>query len=540
MNSKLLLFFLLAAVAAAAIAVSGCGDRPEAWSQPASIDDAYGLTGAVAIVDAPADRVVLLVPGAGQSLRTDIIPVGRHILTVQPSPGGNKLFVLSAGHRAKIGDDEPDEKPSLTVIAPGASQPAQRYVLAPLTDPLAGLAIDPIEERWAIMYAATGPNQAFVQNPNELVFLDLTEPPETAVLRKHTLHSFGGRPARLTFTPTLGLPGGARRLLVVESNQDLSILDLADPEKKSEISVPLTSGTDSRRLTPAAVAVDDGDPAKDDDARIGVRLQNDSSVITLTLEPEPGTTGFRPTVNLTDVGGVPSDIAFVRTDGGLRLAALVPSHSQAVLVDPVTSLTTPVALPARYASLSLVTDIAGGGVGAAVDVALLWNGGTATDGVAFWELGQTAGRPYRSIETIGVVSAVAAVLPVPQHPTLRVLQTASANEFYVLDLQTRTAAPLVTSTSAIALSMSPVGDQVWTFTPSGTLVAATGIIDTHPRSLLIERPVRQVFEVDNADGRFAVILHAQGGGGATIYDATTLDDDTRRLYSSVLTGGPYP
>jgi hypothetical protein len=49
-----------------------------------------------------------------------------------------------------------------------------------------------------------------------------------------------------------------------------------------------------------------------------VRLQNDSSVITLTLEPDPGTTGFRPTVNLTDVGGVPSDIAFVRTDGGLR------------------------------------------------------------------------------------------------------------------------------------------------------------------------------------------------------------------------------
>ena len=165
----------------------------------------------------------------------------------------------------------------------------------------------------------------------------------------------------------------------------------------------------------------------------------------------------------------------------------MPTRSEAVLVDPVTSLTTEVALPARYQSLSLVTDIAGGGAGAAVDVALLWNGGAATDGVAFWELGQTAGRPYRSIETVGVVAAVAAVLPVPQHPNLRVLQTASASEFYVLDLQTRTAAPLVTSTSSIALSMSPVGDQVWTFTPGGPLVVATGILDTHPRSLLIER-----------------------------------------------------
>src|SRR4029079_11510400 len=169
---------------------------------------------------------------------------------------------------------------------------------------LAGLAIDPIEERWVILYPASGPNQPFVQNPNELVFLDLTQPPETATAVAHTLHSFGGRPARLTFTPTLALPGGARRLLVVDWTQDLSILDLANPS--NEISVPLTSGTDSRRLTPAAITVDDGDPASDRDARIGLRLQNASSVITLPLEPDPGTTGFRPTVNLTDVGGVPS------------------------------------------------------------------------------------------------------------------------------------------------------------------------------------------------------------------------------------------
>jgi len=535
MNNRLVALALLAAVAAVAVAAAGCGDRPEAWSQPASVEDTFGLTRAVAVVDAPADRVVLLVPGADQSLRIEAVRVGRNILTVVASPKREKLFVLSAGHRAKIGDDEADEKPSLTVIEPGA--PAQRYVLTSLTDPLAGLAIDPIEERWAVLYAATGPNQAFVQNPNELVFLDVSQPPETATLRAHTLHSFGGRPARLTFTPTLALPGGDRRLLIVESEQDLSLLDLADPE--SEISVPLTSGNDTRRLAPAAVVVDDGDPARVDDARIGVRLQNDPSVITLTLEPEPGTTGFRPTVNLTDVGGVPTDIAFVRTDGGLRLAALVPTRSEAVLVDPVTSLTTHVALPARYASLSLVTDIAGGGAGAPVDVALLWNGGAATDGVAFWELGQTAGRPYRSIETIGVVSAVAAVLPVPQHPALRVLQTASAHEFYVLDLQTRTAAPLVTSSATIALSMSPVGDHVWTFVPSGTNVAATGILDTHPRSLIIERPVRHVFEVANEDGLFAMIVHAGGNGGVTIYNADTLDDDTRRLYSSVLTGGPY-
>jgi hypothetical protein len=536
-EKTLLALGLLAAVAAAAVATAGCGDRSPVWSQSASVDATYGLNGGVAIVDAPADRVVLLLPAAEQSLRIEHVAVGRHILNVQRSPQGNKLLVLSAGHRAALGDDEPDEKPSLTVIECGDAVKTRRYELTTLTDPLGGIAIDPIDERWVVLYPDPDRSQAFVENPNELAFLDLTQTPETATVVAHTLHSFGGRPQRLTFTQTLALPGGARRLLIVESDQDISILDLADPD--SEISIPLTSGTDNRRLTPAAVTVDDGDPNSPNDARIGVRLKNDSSVITLTLGPDPGTTGYRPTVNLTDVGGVPSDIAFVRTDGGLRLAALVPTRSAAVLIDPVTSLTTEVALPARYQSLSLVTDVAGGGAGASVDVALLWNGSGAMDGVAFWELGQTAGRPYRSIETVGVVAAIAAVLPVPQHPNLRVLQTATASEFYVLDLQTRTAAPLVTSTSSLAFSMSPAGDQVWTFTPSGQMVVATGVADTHPRSLLIERSVRYVFEVENEDGRFAVIVHPGGGGGVTIYDANTLDDDTRRLYSSVLTGGPY-
>jgi hypothetical protein len=81
----------------------------------------------------------------------------------------------------------------------------------------------------------------------------------------------------------------------------------------------------------------------------------------------------------------------------------------------------------------------------------------------------------------------------------------------------------VTSTTSIAFSMSPAGDQVWTFAPGGTQVVATGILDTHPRSLLIERTVRQVLEVQTADGRFVVILHAGGGGGATVYDAATLE-----------------
>jgi hypothetical protein len=159
--------------------------------------------------------------------------------------------------------------------------------------------------------------------------------------------------------------------------------------------------------------------------------------------------------------------------------------------------------------------------------------------VAFWELGQAGCQPYRSIDTVGITDVVADVLDVPTpNATLKVLQTRSANTFYILNLANRTAAPLETADDNIGLSVSPLGDQVWTFVPGGTTVFATRFADELPRSLLIERPVAGVYEVGSADTDPAVIvLHDEGGVGATVYDATMPDDATRRLYGGLLLGG---
>jgi len=540
-------WLLLFAGVVGAVVAAGCGGRAGYWSSPIdAAPPALALPGAVALVDVGATRVVLLTPGPNQSLSTTAIAVGPNILNAATSPDGRKLFVVSGGHRAGIGDDRPDESPSLTVIDPSAPVAAQKYLLTTLTDPLAGLAIDPAGH-WVVLFAGSGTSQPFVANPNELVILDVTQPPASATAISHNLMSFGGRPQRFTFTKPLALPTGMHPLLVVESDQGLSLLQLEHPEIP-EITVPLTNGSDTRLLTPAGIAVDVGDA--NNGAGIGIRLANDSDIVSLQFVAEPGAdltveNGFVPTVNLTDVGGLPSDLAYVHTDGGLRLAALVPSKSKATLIDPVTSLTEDVALPAPYQSLSLVTDpksdASANNPGATVDVALLWNGTSfqGQEGVAFWELGQTSGQPYRSIATVGITDVIANVLDVPAAATgdtLKVLEAANAATFYILDLTTRTAAPLLTSTSTIDLSMSPVGDQVWTFIPNGTQVAATSLQTKQPRSLLIERPASQVFEIQRADGGLsAIVIHDEGGIGATVYDATTLDDQTRRLYAGLLT-----
>ena len=331
-----------------ALGALGCGGRPATWSAPAGGAPAYGLTSAVVLVDPPANRVVALGVDGQNVLTQTPLPTGHDVVATAVGPKGDDLYVLSAGHRGGLGDAQPDEAPALTIVD-GTKTPATERVISldVLSDPLDGLAIDPTEH-WAVVYSASGTGTAFVTNPNELVVVDLTDGATTPAQRV-VLHSFGGHPEKLIFAPALSLPGGTGHLLVVQSDQDLSLLSLDDP-KKPDITVRLADATAVTRPHPAEVVFDDGDPAKSDDARIGIRFDGQTTVMTLQLQPSTGPNGFAPAINVADVGGVPSALAFVRTDGGLRLSALVPTRAVAVLVDPATTTTSEVALPAGYRS----------------------------------------------------------------------------------------------------------------------------------------------------------------------------------------------
>jgi hypothetical protein len=523
------------------LAAAGCGGRPDAWSQPASAPQVVPLASSVALIDTPANRVVSLsVRNAANDLAITRVPTGRDIVAADPAPDGSALFVLTAGHRAALGDPLPDELPRLLVIPDvGGGAAAPESIDLGLTDPLDGLAIDP-EGKWAVVYAASKSGSALVTNPNDLVIVDLTSSPPRP--HHHTLHSFGGRPDGLIFTPALPLAGGDSQLLVVRSQQQLAlvVLNPAGISDTDEVTVFLADATATTSPAPEQVVVDAGGSGQD--PQIGIRFTGDTSVMTLQLgAPASGGGAFKTSVNVSDVGGVPSDIAFVRTDGGLRLAALVPGGARAMLVDPATSITTEVDLPAPYERISLVTRDTGGG---ATDLALLWQGSRSTTaGVAFWELGQAAGRPFRSIETVGVSGSVSDVLDVPRKDLpLKVLATSGANTFYVLDLGTRTAAPLITSQPRVVLTVSPVGQRVWTFAPGGEALASTDLTGEQVRTLRADTPIDAVFEIARTGagaGRAVIALHAAGAVGATVYDADTPDDTKRRIYGALLEEGPY-
>lgn len=493
-----------------------------------------GLTGSVAVVDESLDRVLMLGATSGRELLTTPLKVGKNVVRAEASPDREHLFVLSRGVQPRRQPD--DELPSLTVIAGGTSPRVEaRYTL---TDPLQGLAIDP-EGEWAVVFDAGG----VVVNPNELILVKLGDAGAEPLPK--TIRSFGGRPTRLTFTSELAVPGGAaRRLLIVETEQDVTLVDLAEPTR-DEVTLILPKTASGQPGKPFQVDYHDGEPDDDSDARIAIRLANDSNVMLVELGPapadEPGKP-FKPTVNVADVGGVPTDVAFVQTDGGLRLAALVPSRQQATLVDPKTTVAETVSFEKPYSRMARVTDsVTNKPIQS--DVALLWS--SSATGVAFWSLGKTSGTPFRSVDPYEIGISVAQVKSVPGETRahLKILESAASPEFYVLDLDKRQSFPMLTNASGFSLSVSPDGERAWALKPGTPEFASITLSDLHPTSIVVERDVTAVHDIERRDaGRAVIALHVVDKGdhttvGATVLDALDPDTAKSRFFPGIIFGG---
>lgn len=518
-----------------AAALYGCGDRPSAWDAEVGLPlTSVGLSGSVAVLDSSLDRVVMLTARDNQGLVTSKLPVGKSPAVMQASPDGSSLFVLSDGIQPRRSPD--DELPSLTLIDGGMTPTVKaRWTLgAPARD----IAVDPLGE-WVVMHGAHG----VVANPNELILVRTSDPASAPISK--TIRSFGGKPRRISFTEKLSVPRGeARRFLVVETDYDVSLVDLLEPER-SEVTILLPKRADGLSATPVEVVSHDGEPDDVTDARIAIRLAGDSNVVIVELSPPANGEDktFQATINVADVGGTPSSIAFVRTDGGLRLAALVPNKQIAALVDPATTVIENVTLSAPYDGMSLVTEKVTD-VPLASDIALLF--GRDSTKIAFWSLGKATGMPYRSLDAYDIGASISKVQDVPgeRHAHLKLLETTESSRFYVLDLNARQSFPLLANADGFDLLVAPDGDRAWAFRAGSNELAKVDLDDLHPTSLTIERPLHAVWDVKRADGgRSLIALHAAAPNdgaaslGATVLDSLSPDTASSRFYPGLLLGG---
>jgi hypothetical protein len=536
-------------VFATAIAGCGSGSTPY-WDTQVAATTSAGLSAGVALIDDADHRVVMITATADQNLTAQSLSVGHNVATTATSSDGTTLLVLSSGDADST---SAEGSPSLTTIR--VAPPLVTSTSYAMSQPCTMLAVDPMGH-WAVAYKQTG----FVENQNELVIFDLTAPPGGVASNKpnpitRTFQSFGGTPQQLTFTPPLmvdptlgpaanGLVNGDRRLLVIQTDIDVSLFDLDhafDPNPRPEITVPLTSETNAQPPTPAGVVVDGFDSTTAADARLALRTSSGSVVYTFAFGPPAATdmNDFTPIVNQTDVGGVATDMAFVHADGGaLRLAVLVPGSAAAILVEPDTGLTTPVALPQSYSNLSLVTSAVTAGAGS--DVALLWNGADAS-GVALWTLGEAVVQPYFSIDVPGVSKPIRSVIDVP-NSSLKVLEPSDGSGFFVLDLQSHQVSPLTTAT-APTLSIAPDGGRIWAFAQGGTELASIDLATLNPIPLTDTAPIDAVYDVagpmvDGLATRDLVTLHFQETIGVTVFDALAPDKTPPRHIAPLLLENP--
>jgi hypothetical protein len=499
----------------------------------------YGLNRGVVVLDKGQNRALVLTALADQALGTHFLPIGHGGITATSSPDGERLFVLSGGDAPTAsGGGQP---PMLTVISIDSNTFEPSEVTYPMLSPLGGLSLDP-SGQWAVAYEAPfangdTSNTPFVSNPNQLVFFDLSQPSGTSP-QPYWLTSFGGSPARLTFTPTLALPEGSGRLLVVEATtSDVHLVDMAyvfQATPRPDVVIRLTGADDTSPVTPQGLAIAPADASGI--ARMAVRT-NGSDVISWRFDPPVSgdANSFEPSLNVTGVFGVPSDIAFVETDAGLRVAAIVPSTSSAVLVDPDTSLITTVSLPENFSRLSLVTNDVGATSG--TDVALLW--GSNVTGVALWSLGISVDKSYDSTEFISVGAQVTAVDDVPApNQTLKILESTAGSEFLVLDLVDRTVSPLNTALKA-SLSISPDdGQRVWAFASGGTSLASVDLSTRQSTPLTTVLPISGAYEVASASGgRSLLAVSNVGTMGVTVFDAVQPTSRVARRYADLLLEG---
>lgn len=509
----------------------GC-DRAEVWDTYLDTPPVLGLRGSVALVDAEASRVVLAPVAADLTLVPQSFDIGHGYAASRATKPGDRLLVLSRGDVPRRSAE--DQGPRLTVLD-GSPRPSLLATYA-LTDPLSGLDVDP-EGRFGVVFPSAD-DASFVLNPNELVLVDLARGPAVDNPFPMTLRSFGGRPQAFTFTHTLDLPTAEKRLLVVQTDRDVALVDLSDLSVP-EVTVKLTGGTAA--LSPGGVAVTAGAPDRTDDARIAVRIQGDPNVVIIDLLPVPEAEqastpqSFRVVPNIVYVGGVPSDLAFVQTDGGLRLAATVPSKHSLSLVDPTTGIATEIALGAPFERISRVTDIIGPS-GEDSDNALLWS--TQSASVAFVALGSTVGKPYKSVERLELSTPVASVVDVPApNEHLKLLTSPDGRAFVVLNLLDRTASPLSSSTYGTTITPTADGERAFLLAPSASQLASLDLTSLHPRNVQLALPIDGAFDVERQDGgRALVAIHALGAIGATVLDGRSPSLANAREHAGLLLG----
>jgi hypothetical protein len=497
--------------AIAATAIAGCweDDRSYVWQRERLVLGPIPLKDGVAYVDSGLDRVVALDLSEAQP-RIDHFNIGRSATYATPTPAKDKLLVVTRGEEALV-EGQVDEDPTLWVVdVTNPSIPVQSY---PLGSPFDRLAIADDASLAVAYFSDSGADSAgFFRNPNELAFIDLSQPASEINPTLKTVRSFGSVPDGVVLSPPMSIPGALdpspRIFAFVLAPNNLTVVDATNPDR-NEVSIRLDIDDEAVRPREMVFAPNT--------ATAYLRSDNARDVLEIILTfDEPQTTSprendYRPVLAQLGAGGGPSDIVVYDDASGRRFVlAATPSTGEIVVIDADTAQFRTVSTGDPIDRILLFPD----GDGAVPQKAVLAAVGARLSRLHVLELGLITDELVQiDLDEIDLDQPVLDVVPVPGRDLAMIVHDDDRTVLGLLDMAFDSVSPLLGVGRLDSYAFSPDGRYLIGTTSGNERIGYVDLDNLHPSDLRLDDLPARVFALPNSR---IVVDHGDPLGRVTI------------------------
>lgn len=488
-------------------ALVACSDEPP-HAVPSSSQQAIVLDEQVVFVDAAQKQAFLL----DLSQERPEAGTGRFVLPPQASAAvrrngeHNEALILCAGERER---ESAEAAPAALVVIGGDGE-SREYVLGTTSFNTLTQSED---GRFAIAYRSGETPGRTLDNPNELVVVDLDRDPDAdGAITGKTPAGLAHTLTRVLVSPSMRIAGEDRRLLVLLSAAEVTVFDLGHLERRATI-VQLD---ERRNINPAQVLFSDEQPT------LYVRATESDNIFMFRFEPfenTPGGNDFQPVINPLSAGGPPRDMALFGDGSSERL--LVVANQQALVIDPATSKTQPVQLTATADRILLFEGSSPRSASdeAAQTRALLYS--TTESSLTFFDVEGTGDAPSDNVEVVRAQQPVQALIPLVDGDGKSVVLL-QERMVTIVDLQTRTLTPFQTSSTLTGALFDPLRRKLWVGPTGAPYIQSLDLTTGRTGDeLRLDAPISSFLPLFARDR--LLVLHREDLGYLTLVDAERPD-----------------
>jgi hypothetical protein len=512
----------------ALVTLAACAaERPPAIDRERILLGPVPLKRQLAWIDSALDRVVAIDAGDTGRPSVNAWRIGRRPVFAAPTPGGDRVLVVTRGEEA-LARGQIDEDPMLWSV--DVTDPHSIPIAYQVSSPFDRIAVSADSGIAVAYFSEAGPDaEGFFRNPNELAFIDLTQPPGPNNPTMKTVRSFGSAPSAIVLSPRMAIPGAEdpsdRIFAFVLARNILTVVDASHPSR-DEVTIRLDgAGTNvlPREMVFApntATAYMRSDGARD---VLELVLINDPPDVA-----NPDANDYRPVLAELGAGGNPSDIAVFDDASGRRFVlASTPGTHELVIIDADTAQFRKVETPDPIDRIVVFP-----GNGDPGTTAVLAQIGAPMPRIHSLSLVDVADPLARlDLVTIEVGEPVRDLSPVPGRNLAMMVHDDNRTVLGMLDVSVGSVSPLQGIGRLDTYAFTVTGDFLVGTTNQVPRLGMLDLSNLHPTDLRLDYQPRQVYALANGA---LIVDHGDPFGRATIIPSTASERRDAHVLSGFL------